>query len=155
MHDYVKTLADAVAQFSSPPLLVGHGMGANVILKYMSSHSDALAGACLLAPLPLNKVDLWNSPFHKRYKTISSLVFKLGLAACRREQIRLRRGWSAGWPISPWVRSIGDGPRLSFVCAEMSSPIHPAAATQTRPRTEDRRVYGPLSLRAAYATASD
>lgn len=50
VHHYVEDVADAAARFERRPVIVGHSIGALVVLKYLERH-DA-AGAVLLAPIP-------------------------------------------------------------------------------------------------------
>jgi alpha-beta hydrolase superfamily lysophospholipase len=50
VHDYVEDVRRAVAQFSAPPVLVGHSMGGLVVQKYLER--DAAPGAVLMASVP-------------------------------------------------------------------------------------------------------
>ena len=73
---YIDELAEAIAQMPAAPLLIGHGSGANLILRYIAAKPKTVSGACLLAPLP-NKAELWNSNFQKQHKLTSRLLFNL------------------------------------------------------------------------------
>jgi pimeloyl-ACP methyl ester carboxylesterase len=49
--DYVADVAEAVRQLSSPPILIGHSMGAFIIQKYLEDHT-APAAVLLSSPSP-------------------------------------------------------------------------------------------------------
>jgi pimeloyl-ACP methyl ester carboxylesterase len=51
-HDYVADIAQVIATFSQPPILVGHSMGGYVVQKYLETH-PAAAGV-LLASVPVS-----------------------------------------------------------------------------------------------------
>ena len=48
---HIEDLASVVADFSDPPILIGHSMGGLVVQRYLEEH-DA-AGAVLVAPVPV------------------------------------------------------------------------------------------------------
>ena len=57
LHDYVDDLAQVVAQFKTPPILVGHSMGGLVVQKYLEAH--AAPAAVLVASAP--PFGIWHS----------------------------------------------------------------------------------------------
>lgn len=52
LKDYVKRLGLLIDTMGQKPVLIGHSMGGLVIQRYLSEHTDRVAGACLLAALP-------------------------------------------------------------------------------------------------------
>lgn len=60
MEDYVDALSAVVAQCDESPIIIGHGMGALILQKYLQQHTCRMA--IFLSPMPSN--GYWGSLLH-------------------------------------------------------------------------------------------
>lgn len=103
--DYVDALASVVAHCDEPPVIIGHGMGALVLQKYLQIHTCRMA--IFMSPMPSNgywrgllrllkNIGTWKALRHKDlYEVIGKPSTAASLLFTRQEEPARAKAWHA------------------------------------------------------------
>lgn len=103
--DYVDALASVVAHCDEPPVIIGHGMGALVLQKYLQTHTCRMA--IFMSPMPSNgywrgllpllkNIGTWKALRHKDlYEVIGKPSTAASLLFTRQAEPARAKAWHA------------------------------------------------------------